>query len=137
MAQGNHHPPGLLGLAGRVVNTGVGALQNRAELFAVEWQEERARMAELLSWTVGLLFATVMCAVLVTAVIISLFPQDARIYVAGGFALLYLIGAGGAWLGLRSVLRVQSFSASLNQLKKDRIWLESLSSPTSRPENEL
>jgi uncharacterized membrane protein YqjE len=45
-------------------------------------------------------FLAVMGALLLTATIIFLFPDEFRIYAALGFALLYIIGAGAAivWL---------------------------------------
>jgi uncharacterized membrane protein YqjE len=125
MGENNHQPPGMATLLGRLARTGLGAVQNRAELFAVEWQQERARLTELLFWTVGWLFLGMMGVTLLTAVIIFLCPPQARLYVAAGLTVLYLAGAGWAWFVLRSLLRQEPFSGSLEELKKDRAWLES------------
>jgi uncharacterized membrane protein YqjE len=110
----------------RLTRTGVGALRNRGELLAVEWQEEQARLREMFFWTVGFLFFMMMGMVLLTGTIIFLFPAEGRVYAAGGFALLYLLGAVGAWLALKKHLKHESFSESLNQIKKDAEWLDSL-----------
>ncbi|HYG36862.1 MAG TPA: phage holin family protein [Clostridia bacterium] len=126
MAEDNHQPPGLATLAGRVARTGLGALQNRLELFAVEWQEERTRLAGLLVSSLILAFLLVTGTVLLTATIILLFPEDWRIYAAAGFSVLYLIGAVAAWFGLRSLLKHEPFAETVDQVKKDRVWLESL-----------
>lgn len=126
MAEDDHRLPGLLTLVGRLGRTGLGALQNRFELLVVEWQQERARLAGLLVWVVSLLFLGIMGVMLLTATVIFLFAEELRVYVAAGFTVLYLVGAAGAWLALRSRLKREPFTDSLDQLKKDRLWLESL-----------
>src|SRR5438477_7341914 len=102
--QNNNHPPRLGTLVGRLAQTGLGALQNRFELLTVEWQEERARMTELVFRVVGLLFFALMALLLLTGTIIFLFREELRIYVAVVFIVLYLLGAGAAWFGLKSIL---------------------------------
>jgi uncharacterized membrane protein YqjE len=126
MAQGNHSSPGLPTLLGRFARTGLGALRNRFELLSVEWQQERLRLRQMLVWAVGLLFLGMMGIFLLTATIIFLFPEKQRLYAAAGFAVLYLIGAAGAWFGLRSVLKREPFEATIDQAKKDQAWLENM-----------
>lgn len=126
MTENNHQPPDFATLARKAVRTGFGALGNRGELFAVEWQEEKARMVELLVWAVGFLFAGIMAITLLTAIIIFLFPEDQRIYVAGGFTVLYLLGALAAASTIRSLLKHESFAESIEQVRKDRVCFESL-----------
>lgn len=126
MAETNHTSPGLSTLLGRLARTGAGALRNRGELLAVEWQEEKARLTEMLLWAMGLVFLGLMGMSLLTGIIIFLLPSEYRLYAAGGFAVLYLLGAVAAWLVLRSHLRREPFSESLGQLKKDSSWLASL-----------
>ncbi len=126
MAEPKPTPPGLVRLLRRFAHTLLGTVQNRAELLVVEWQEEKARLTELLLWTVALMFLAIMGTVLLTATIIFLFPVEWRIYVAAGFTVLYLLGALGAWAGLRAMLRHEPFAATTDQLKKDRAWLDSL-----------
>jgi uncharacterized membrane protein YqjE len=109
-----------------LVRTALGAVENRIELFTVEWEEERIKLMEALIWAAALVLHAILAILLLTATIIFLFSPDIRIYVAIAFALLYLIGAIAAGLGLRRVVRRQSFPESLSQLKQDRVWLESL-----------
>jgi uncharacterized membrane protein YqjE len=124
---GNHtQAPPLSTLVRKFARTGLGALQNRGELLSIEWQEEKARLAELLIATVGLLFFGIMGALMVTATIIFLFPAEQRIYAVAGFAVLYLAGAIGAWFGLKSLLKHEPFAESLAQVKKDAVWFDSL-----------
>lgn len=125
MEESNKQPPGIATLVGKLVRTAVGAFQNRFELLTLEWQEERARLAELLLWLVGVLFLGMMSALLLTATIIFLFPEEQRVYVAAGFTVLYAAGAVGAWFGVRSLLKREPFSESVEQTKRDRTWLKS------------
>jgi uncharacterized membrane protein YqjE len=120
----DHEPPGMGALAAKLVRTGLGALQNRIELLAVEWQEERIRLMELLVWGLGLLFLGIMGLMLLTGTIILIFPEDLRLYVAAGFTVLYLLGAAGAWFGIRSLLKHEPFTETVDQVKKDRLWIE-------------
>ena len=126
MVNTDHHP-GWTDLAGRLLETGTGALRNRGELLLVEWQQEKARLIALLILAVGLLFLGVMALMLLTATIIFLFPEDKRLYVAGAFTLLYLGGAVAAVLGIKSSIRQQPFAETLNQVKKDGEAIKSLS----------
>ncbi|SRR5260221_7660026 len=126
MMQNNHNPPGLGGVLGRLSRTAFGGFCNRAELLAIEWQEERLRLRDLLVWSLALLVLVTMGALLLTVAIIFLFPEGARIYVTAALALLYLCGAVGAWFGLKSGLKREPFTETIHQVKKDRVWLESL-----------
>lgn len=124
MAKDNNRAPGIATLVGKLARTIGGAVQNRFEPTALEKQDERARLPDLLVWLVSLVFLGIMGALLLTAVIIFLFPQDLRIYVAGGFTVLYLAGALLAWIEVRSMLKREPFSESIDQAGQDQ--LESL-----------
>ncbi len=126
MAGNNHQQLGIATLVRRVARTGWGALQNRLELFVVEWHEERIRMAQVFVWSVALVFLAMLGVLLVTGTIIFLFREDLRLYVAAAFAVLYLAGAIVAAFGLRSLLKREPFADTIDQMKKDRTWLESL-----------
>lgn len=126
MAEDNHRPPGLLSLVQRLAFTGIGALRNRGELLAVEWQEERARLTQVLLVAAAFGFLAMLGVLLLTATIIFLFPPEQRLYVTGGFTVLYLLGAIAAWFGLRSLLLREPFVETLDQIQKDRVWLETL-----------
>ncbi|HLH53597.1 MAG TPA: phage holin family protein [Verrucomicrobiae bacterium] len=121
----NHKIPSLSTLIGRVGRVALKGVQNRVELLAVELQEERLRLAELLMKAIGLVLLTIMGVLLLTATIIFLFPADLRIYVTGILALLYLFAAAGVWAGLKNGLKREPFSETIEQVKKDRLWLES------------
>jgi len=126
MVQNNHKSTGLGSLLGRIGRTTVRGLSTRVELLALEWQEERLRLRQMLIWSVAMLFLLAMAVLLITAAIIFLVPEGARVYVTAGFGLAYLCAAVGAWLGLRSRMKREPFVDSVEQFKKDRVWLESL-----------
>ena len=111
--------PTLGRLARRTAGTIVGALQNRAELFAVEFEEENDRVLKMVLFGVGALFFLGMAFLLLTGTIIFLFPEPYRAYAAAGFALLYLIGGGAAGWTVKKLIKKTPFSESMKQLKKD------------------
>lgn len=122
----NQNPtPGIGTLVARLVRTAVGTLQNRFELLALEWQEERIRLTELLFWSVALVFFSMMGVMLVTATVIFLFTEEYRVYVAGAFAVLYVIAAAVAFMTVKSGLKREPFAETIDQAKKDKEWLKS------------
>ena len=127
MRDGNNHGQSSLAtLVGRIGRLALGGIQNRVELLAVEWQEERLRFANLLFRALAFLFLGIMGMLLITATIIFVVPPNARVYVTGGLAVLYLCGAAFSWFALNSAMKQEPFSASVDQVRKDRVWLESL-----------
>jgi uncharacterized membrane protein YqjE len=125
MAANNSHAPGLPSLLGRIARTGMGALLNRGELLAVEWQEERQRLVEVMAWTIGWVFFAVMGAVMLTATIILLVPADKRVYVTGAFTLLYIVATVWVWFVLKKLVQQEAFTESLAQIRKDAECLDS------------
>jgi len=125
MADQNHQLPGIADLAGRFARTGIGALKNRGELLAVEWQEEKARMTELFVWCMGLMFFGMMAIMLLTATIIFLFPEEYRLYVAAAFIVLYVALVVIAAFVIRNLLQDEPFAESIDQLRKDGLCFES------------
>src|SRR6185503_4829878 len=105
MIDSDSHTPGLFHSLRKLLDTGLAAIHNRAELFAVELQEEKTHVIEILLWVSALLFLTMMTVIVLTATVILLFPEEVRVYVAGGFCLLYLGGAVWTFLGLKARLK--------------------------------
>src|SRR5690242_5424859 len=115
---------GVLQSFQRLTETGLGLLHNRAQLFAVELQEEKAHFARLLIAVAMLMLFGTLFGLVLTATIVMVCPESSRLYVAGGFGLLYLIGTIWAYARLR--VRLQSplpFSATINEVRKDREML--------------
>jgi len=126
MVRHNHNSSGVTSLIGRFGRTALRGINMRMQLLGVEWQEERLRLRDMLLWSVALLFLFLMGALLITAAIIFVFPQDLRVYITAAFGLLYLCGALGAWFRVKSGLKKEPFAESIDQVKKDQVWLESL-----------
>jgi uncharacterized membrane protein YqjE len=96
------------------------------ELMAVEWQEERLRLADLVVQVIVLVVLSAMGLLLLTAAMIFAFPRELRIYVTVGLGVLYLVGAAITSFRLRAGLHRTPFSETIKQVKGDRLWLESL-----------
>jgi uncharacterized membrane protein YqjE len=67
----------------------VATVHDRVELFSVELQEEKFRLIQMLIWAGLGVFSAVMTATCLTAVLIYLFWESARLTVLITFALLY------------------------------------------------
>lgn len=128
MAATEVHPPSLLSLLRKAALTGLGALQNRGELFLVELQEEKNRVVELFIWVAAVCFGGIMFMGVLTATIILLVPRDSRVYAAGGFALFYLVVTILALLNLKALVKKAAlpFSSTVDEVKRDQEWLDSL-----------
>jgi uncharacterized membrane protein YqjE len=124
MTETDQQLPTLGRLARRTVATVIGAAENRAELFAVEFEEEYDRLMKMVIFGIGGLFLAMMTVLLVTGTIIFLVPADYRIYAAAAFAVLYLMGAVVAGLAVKKLIKQTPFSESLNQIKKDSEFLD-------------
>jgi uncharacterized membrane protein YqjE len=125
MEERDQEAPGVMQVAGRLVQTALGALQNRGELISVEWQEEKAKLVESLIWGIAFACLAMLGIGMFTALIIFLFPENLRIYAVAGFALLYLAGAIIAWGCMKGLLKQEPFTESIAQLRKDAACLES------------
>ena len=94
-------------------------LQNRADLLAVELQEEKYRLVEVLV-LVGIALALGMMALFVfTGVIIFAVPAAYRLWVACGLGVVYLLGIVVLWSRVKKVLKDQPFPETITQIKKD------------------
>jgi len=116
---------GLFSSLRKLLDTGLATVQNRAELLAVEFQEEKDHAIELILWLMALLCFALMTLLILSVTIILIFPADLRAYAAGGLALIYLSGAIWSFVQLRTRLKNRTipFSATIEEIKKDREWL--------------
>jgi uncharacterized membrane protein YqjE len=124
MNRNHQEGPPLATLIRKTMGTGLGALQNRGELFMVELQEEKGRVIQLIIRGIGGLFLAMMTALLITGTIIYLVPEDYRLYAVGGFAALYLGGTIWAILSLKALLKRIPFGDTLAEFKKDSELME-------------
>jgi uncharacterized membrane protein YqjE len=100
--------------------------QTRLELLGTELEEQVARLAILLVWSIVALFLVFTAVVLAAVAIIVVFWDEHRVLVAfclaGGLALL----AGGSifYVSAQLKARPRMFQATLEELAKDRQRLE-------------
>ena len=108
----------LLRLIAAVVN-------NRIELLAVELQEEGSRLVGALVLAAVVVVFCLLTLVMLTFTIVLAAGEEHRLAAAVGTTLVYLAAALTASWRLRVKLKNWSpFSATLNELRKDRAWLE-------------
>jgi uncharacterized membrane protein YqjE len=111
----------------RLAETIVGAIHNRIEIFAVELQEEKCWLISTLLWSAALVFFGGLAIVFSVGAILYLVPYGARGWALGGFALLFILIAVNAGVGLRRSLRDKPppLAHTLDELKKDLDWIRS------------
>jgi uncharacterized membrane protein YqjE len=113
---------GLLASLQRLLATLLDIVQTRVAIVATEFEEERVRLREMVVFGLVALFFVSLGIVLLTLFVVMLFWETHRLYVMGGFALLYL-GLGvvaGISLCHRLKSRPRLFAATLAELSKDR-----------------
>ncbi len=116
------HTTGLLASLQRLLATLLEIAQTRVAIVATEYEEERERIRELVVFGFLALFFVSLGIVLLTLFVVMLFWETHRLYVMGGFALLYL-GLGVATVvSLRRRLksRPRLFATTLAEFAKDR-----------------
>lgn len=117
-----HRPHGLFDSLRALLATAAELLQTRLELAGTEVEEQVARLASLLIWSIVALFLGFTAIVLIAIALIVAFWDTHRVLVAGGLAGLFAILAGAALANLSAQLRDRPrlFQATLDELAKDR-----------------
>ena len=117
--------PGLFSSLKGLLNTALAGVENRIELFLVELREERIRVFDVLLLGCTAAVLGFMALLTVTATLVVIFWDSARVPVLVVLSTCYLGGAVVAIWRLKVRLRKwASFSATLDELKKDRTCLE-------------
>src|SRR6188474_2144576 len=117
--------PGLFSSLKGLLNTALAGVENRIELFLVELREERIRVFDVLLLGCTAAVLGFMALLTVTATLVVIFWDSARVPVLVVLSTCYLGGAVVAIWRLKVRLRKwSSFSATLVELKKDRTCLE-------------
>jgi len=100
-------------------------VQNRIELFAVEFQEEKTRLLKTLVVAAGVFFLAGVAVIMVTLTVVWLAGESARLPLLIAFCAIYLAGATGGFLALRKMIcgAPPPFQDTISELKKDRDWL--------------
>ena len=116
-----HAEGGIFATLTRMLKTLRDVVENRVELFLVEWQEERLQLLEaLLLLMIGTVCALV-ALLAITFAIVLIFWDTHRTLVLALIILAYAGGAVAALGRLRSRMRRwQAFAATLEQIQKDQ-----------------
>jgi len=102
---------------------------NRFELLALEVQEERDRMLRALALVLGIAALGLLAAMSITAAIVMALWASSPIIVFLSLACVYAVAGLVLYLRLTCVLRNHhAFSATIDQLRKDRVCAEDLMS---------
>src|SRR5438093_1297853 len=75
-------------------------IENRLELFAVEAQEQKARLLRTLAFAAGVFFLAGVAVVMVTISIVFLTAPSARLAVLLALTVVYVLAAAGAYVAL-------------------------------------
>jgi len=120
--------PGLFSSLRRFLDTGIGAIHNRVELFAVELKEEKHNILELVMCLAVALFFGMMALIVFTTTVILLFEGVGRLCAACAFFVFYLLGGLIAWTRAKARIRESSlpFSDTIAEMRKDREWVANL-----------
>ena len=97
----------------------MGCLRNRVELFAVELHEEKYKLAEAFLLAGSALFFGLLSLILLTGVVLFLFPAPYRIYVAAVFGVVYLGLALHFSFRAKQRLRSPPLAETIEQIRKD------------------
>jgi uncharacterized membrane protein YqjE len=125
MSEPSQSEGGVLSSVTRLLKTLGNLVENRIELFLVESQEERVRLIEVLLLAVAGGVAALVTLLLITLTVVVIFWDTHRVLVLVLFSLAYAAAAAVAFCKLRTRLqRWRAFTATLEQIKKDRAWLE-------------
>jgi uncharacterized membrane protein YqjE len=119
-------PAGILESLRRLGRNGLGVLQNRIELFSVELEEQKVRVVRVLILAGAAIFLGNTALLAVSAAIVIMAGEAARLPVLIGLSVLYLLAALGAFLALRKELRSAPppFRDTVAEIKKDVDWLD-------------
>ena len=119
------HASGLFGSVRRVAETTLETLRNRIELFAVELEEEKHWLVSTLLLAAASIFFGSIAVLVITALVVLLFPESARPWVLAAFCLFYLGLAVAAGQGLRKKLhhKTPPLSGTVGEIKKDIEWI--------------
>ena len=117
--------PGLFSSLKGLLNTALAGVENRVELFLVELREERIRVFDVLLLGCAAAVVGFMALLTVTATLVVISWDSARVPVLVVLSTSYSLGAVALIWRLKVRLRKwSSFSATLDELKKDRRCLE-------------
>ncbi len=126
MASDEPPRPGIFTSLRRICDLGLGLVQNRIELFAVELEEQKVRLVRVLVLVAAAVFLANTAILVITATIVIAAGEAARVPVLIGLCVFYVLAAVISGLMLRKEIRASPapFEGSVSEIKKDRQWLK-------------
>ncbi|HEX7862310.1 MAG TPA: phage holin family protein [Verrucomicrobiae bacterium] len=120
-------PAGVVDTIRSFMASWVAVVKTRVEILSVELEEQREWLEHLMLMAVAAGFLISLGLVMLTIFIVVLFWEtDARLWVLGGFVLIYLGSGVGLWLALRAKIknRPKLFASTSTELGKDYAALQ-------------
>ena len=106
------------------LDSGLGLIQNRVELFSLELQEEKWRLLQMLTGVAALAALGTVTLVLVTLTVVFAFWDHSRLMALSVLSAVYGVGTVALFLQLRKQIKHhQPLSATTDELGKDRACL--------------
>lgn len=115
-------PPGFVRSLQNLGDALLDSAQDRLRLFAVELQEEKLRLVQILLFTAAAVLAGIMALTFASLTLAYLFWESHRLAVLGGLTAFYLAALGAIAFAFRRFLKRQMppFAATLEEFKNDR-----------------
>jgi uncharacterized membrane protein YqjE len=120
-------PSGMMDSVRSFLASWVAVLKTRVDIVSLEIEEQREWMQQMVLLAVAALFCVSLGLILATLwVVVFFWDTQGRLWVLGGFALLYLIGAAVLALSLRHKLKTKPkiFATTAGELSKDYAALQ-------------
>jgi uncharacterized membrane protein YqjE len=115
-------PPGFVSSLQNLGDALLGTAQDRLRLFAVELQEEKLRLVQILLFTAAVVLAGIMTLTFASLTLAFLFWESGRLAVLVGLTAFYLAALVVIAVLFRRFLKRQlpPFAATLEEFKHDR-----------------
>jgi len=114
----------LMRSAQTLLATALGLARTRLELLSVEMQEVLARLVLLMVGAVAAILLAALAVGFGSVALVIAAPAEQRVAVAGALALVFLVAAGILAWRVRRGAQLRPFSASLEELERDRAAVE-------------
>ena len=117
---------GILGSLKKVLDTGLGLIQTRLELFSAELQEERQRFFQMILYAAALVVVGILALALFTATIIFAVPENFRLVALGALTVIFGVATVVLYRKLNAKLHnCRPLSGTIEEIKRDRESLRS------------
>jgi uncharacterized membrane protein YqjE len=120
-------PGGVVDTVRSFLASWIAVIKTRVEIISVEIEEQREWLEQLMLLAVAAGFLVSLGLVMLTFFIVVLFWEtDARLWVLGGFVVLYLGAGTGLFLALRAKIKSKPklFASTADELGKDYAALQ-------------